>query len=128
MLAGKGTQGTLPKLLSKANQNHAIWFATTKSQPIDTGGTMKGGFGTVNAAKGNVDLDITMVTSSVKDAKAFAGSLNNQLIAAKAGVPQQFVSLVDALKIVAEDDRTKFKLNAPEKDLVALISLLAMGM
>jgi hypothetical protein len=128
MLAGKGAQGTLAKLLGKANQNHAIWFATTKSQPIDTGGTMKGGFGTVNTAKANVDLDITMVTSSVKDAKAFAESLNTQLAAAKAGIPPQFVSLVEALKIFAEDDRTKFKLNAPEKDLVALISVLAMGL
>ena len=129
MLGGKGVPGGLAKFLAKANQSHTMWFVSTKSAPIpDTGGTIKATFGTVNAGKGNVDLDATMVTSSVKDAKAFVDSTNNQLTALKSGVPPQFAGLVDALKVKAEDDRAKFKMSAPEKDLVALISLVAMGL
>jgi hypothetical protein len=128
MLAGKGAASSLTKLMGKTNMGHAIWFASTETAPMDTGGTRKGGFGNINTAKGNVDLDMTMLTSSVKDAKAFVEAMNQQLSSVKGGVPPQFVKLVDALKISAEDDRAKFKFSAPEKDIVALVSMLLMGM
>jgi hypothetical protein len=127
MLAGKGAPSALAKFMGKANMNHAIWFASTKSESLDTGGSRKGGFGTINTAKGNVDIDMTVVTTSVKDAKAFVASTNDAVSSVRGGVPPQFTKLVDALKITAEDDRAKFKFSAPEKDLVALLAMLLMG-
>jgi hypothetical protein len=128
MLAGKGTKGQLNTFLAKASPNSTVWLATTKPQPVPTGGTMKGAFGTLDATKGNVNLDMSIVMSSAKDAKGFVDQSTALLASSKSSIPPQFVKLVDALKLTAADDRANMKLSAAEKDLVAVITLALMNL
>ena len=128
MTAGKGTKGQMSAFLAKASPNSTVWLATTKPQPVPTGGTMKGAFGTVDAVKGNVNVDMSIVMSSAKDAKGFVDQSTQLIASAKSSIPPQFVKLVDALKLTAADDRANMKLAAAEKDLVAVITLALMNL
>jgi hypothetical protein len=128
MLAGKGTKGQLNTFLAKASPNSTVWLATTKPQPIPTGGTMKGAFGTLDAAKGNINLDMSIVMSSAKDAKNFVDQSLSMIASTKSSIPPQFVKLVDALKLTASADSANVKVSAAEKDLVGLLTLALMNL
>ncbi|MBA3500106.1 MAG: hypothetical protein M4D80_36395 [Myxococcota bacterium] len=128
MLAGKGTKGTINTFLAKASPNAAVWLATTKAQPVPTGGTMKGAFGTVDATKGNVNVDMSIVMSSAKDAKGFVDQSLALIASAKGSVPPQFQKLVDALKLTASAESANMKLSATEKELVSVITLALMNL
>lgn len=128
MLAGKGARGTLGTFLAKANPDAAIWLATTRSQPIQTGGTMKGAFGTVDAAKGNVRVDMSIVMGSPKEAKTFVDQATSLIASARNAIPPQFQALVDALKLSAAADAANVKLTASERDVLGLISLALMNL
>jgi hypothetical protein len=128
MLAGKGTKGTINTFLAKASPNATVWLATTKPQPVPTGGTMKGAFGTVDTAKGNVNVDMSIVMSSAKDAKGFVDQSLALIASAKGSIPPQFQKLVDALKLTASNDSANMKLSAAEKDLVGVITLALMNL
>jgi hypothetical protein len=128
MLAGKGTKGALNTFLAKASPNAAVWLATTKPQPVPTGGTMKGAFGTIDATKGNVNVDMSIVMSSAKDAKGFVDQSLALIASAKGSIPPQFQKLVDALKLTSSADSANMKLSAAEKDLVSVITLALMNL
>jgi len=128
MLAGKGTKGTLNAFLAKASPNAAVWLATTKAQPIQTGGTMKGAFGTVDTAKGNVNVDVSIVMASSKEAKGLVEQLTSLIASAKSAIPPQFQKLVDALRLSASADAANLKVTASEKDLLGLISVAVMNL
>lgn len=128
MLGGKGPKGQLTTFLGKANPNSTVWLATTKPQPVPTGGTMKGAFGTVDAAKGNVNVDMSILLSSAKDAKAFVDQSLALIASAKGAIPPQFQKLVDALKLTSSNDAANMKLSAAEKDLVGLLTLALMNL
>ena len=128
MLAGKGAKGTINTFLAKASPNSTVWLATTKPQPVPTGGTMKGAFGTLDAAKGNVNVDMSIVMSSAKDAKGFVDQSLALISSAKGSIPPQFVKLIDALKLTASAESANMKVSAAEKDLVGLISLALMNL
>ena len=128
MLGGKGPKGQLTTFLTKANPKSTVWLATTKPQPVPTGGTMKGAFGTVDASKGNVNVDMSILMSSAKDAKAFVEQVLALVASAKGSIPPQFQKLVDALKLTSANDSANMKLSAAEKDLVGLISLALMNL
>jgi hypothetical protein len=128
MLAGQGAKGQLPTLLAKANPSSTVWLATTKPQPVPTGGTMKGAFGTVDAAKGNVNVDMSILLSSAKDAKAFVDQSLALIASAKGSIPPQFQKLVDALKLTSSNESANMKLSAAEKDLVGLLSIALMNL
>jgi len=122
MIGGKGTQGAMTKLVGKASPGSAIWLATTKPTPVPTGGTMKAGFGTVDATRGNVALDMHMVMTTAKDAKKFVDDAVQLLTVARSQIPPQFAGLVDALKVSAAGDDASMKLVAAERDLLGLIT------
>jgi hypothetical protein len=128
MLGGKGTKGALNTFLAKASPSSAVWLATTKPQPVPTGGTMKGAFGTIEAVKGNVNVDMSVVMSSAKDAKTFVDQGLQLIASAKGSLPPQFQKLVDALKLTSSADSANMKLSATEKDLLGVISLALMNL
>jgi hypothetical protein len=127
MLAGKGTKGAINAFLAKAPSSSAVWLATTKPQSMPTGGTMKGGFGTIDATKGNINVDLSIVLSSAKEAKGFVDQATALLADARAGIPAQFAKLVDALKLSASAEAANVKLSASEKDLLAVLSFAMMN-
>ena len=128
MLAGKGTKGTLNTFLAKASSSAAVWLATTKAQPIQTGGTMKGAYGTVDTSKGNVNVDVSIVMASPKEAKGLVDQLTSLIASAKTAIPPQFQKLVDALRLSASADAAQVKRSAPEKDVLGLISVAMMNL
>jgi hypothetical protein len=128
MLAGKGTKGTINTFLAKAPSSATVWLATTKPQAMPTGGTMKGAFGTIDTTKGNVNVDVSIVLASAKEAKSFVDQVTALLTDARAGIPAQFVKLVDALKLSATNDAANVKLSATEKDVLSVLSLAMMNL
>ena len=128
MIAGKGTKGAINGLLQKSGQASTVWLAATKAQPVPTGGTMKGAFGKIDATKGNVSMDISAVLSSAQEAKQLVDQSTALIASAKANVPQQFVKLVDALKLTAAQDTANVKLVATEKDLLPVLAMAMMNL
>jgi len=128
MLAGKGTKGTINTFLAKASSSSAVWLATTKPQPVPTGGTMKGGFGTVDTSRGNVSVNMSIVMASAKEAKNFVDQATQMIASSKSALPAQFVKLVDALKLAASGDAANMRLVATEKDVLGLLSLAMMNL
>ena len=74
-------------------------------------------------AKGNVAMDMNIVLGSAKEAKSFVDEMLSTLASVKGAIPPQFQKLVESLKINAASDAANMKLNATEKDVMALVSL-----
>lgn len=123
MIAGKGTKGTINGFLAKAPSSAAVWLATTKPQPMPTGGTMKGGFGTVDTSKGTVNVDVSIVLASATEAKTFVDQVQQLIKGARDGIPAQFQKLVDAVKLSVKSDAANIKLSATEQDVLAVIAV-----
>ncbi len=128
MLAGKGAKGAITGLLPKANPSSTVWLAATKQQEMPTGGTMKGAFGSIDAAKGNVSMDMSIIMSSAKDAKAIVDQVTALLASAKKAIPPQLQKLVDALQLTSANDTTRVKLTASEKDVLGLLMMAMMNL
>jgi len=129
MLGGKGAKGAITSLLTKAPSSSSIWIATTKSRTLpDGGGTMKGAFGTVKTANSNIDLDMSVVMGSAKEAKSFIDSAVGQIASLRGNVPASFHKLIDAMKLTAAADNANLKLVATEKDIMSVVALALMSL
>ncbi|HLL21085.1 MAG TPA: hypothetical protein VK427_03090 [Kofleriaceae bacterium] len=126
MLAGKGARGAIGSYLAKVSPNAMVWLATTKPQPIQMGGTMKGAYGTLDEAKGNFSTDLSIVMASAKEAKAFVEQATQLIASTKSAIPPQFVKLVEAVKLSSAADAANLKVVASEQDVLGLISLVLM--
>jgi hypothetical protein len=128
MLGGKGAKGTLASYLVKARPSAAIWLASTKAQTVQAGVNMKGAFGTIDATKGNVAVDMNLVLASAKEAKDFVDQATALIASMKSSIPPQFQKLVDSLKLTAAADAANVKLTATEKDIASVIALAMMNL
>ena len=128
MIGGKGARGALASYLAKASSNAAIWLASTKAQNIQAGVNMKGAFGTINAAKGNIAVDLNLVLANAKEAKDFVAQATALIAQMKSSIPPQFAKLVDGLKLTAAADAANVKLTAPEKDIASVLAMAMMNL
>ena len=130
-MSGKGFSGSaLGKAVGKVNTNAAAWGATTESKSLQPGMNMKGGYGTLDVAKGNITVGAHVTLGSPAEATQAATEANKQLGQVKASgqLPAMFNSLLGSLKVTSAADELVIGASAPEKDVLAVAQMaMAMG-
>lgn len=129
-MGGKGAlaKSEVGKSIAKLNTAAAMWGAGEASKEIQPGVTVKGGYGTVTFAKGNLDADVHAVMSDATQATTMAASTKQQLDAAKQGqLPKTIVTMLSAVSIAAANDEVVLKGSFVEQDLLSVLALAAGG-
>jgi hypothetical protein len=127
-MGGKGAlaKSDLGKVVAKVNTSAAIWGATTADKELDAGITVKGGYGTVTYAKGNVAADIHATMASPGDATKMATMTGSQLDAAKQSgqLPPDLNAVLGAITVSADGDQVRIKASVGEKELLGALSVV----
>lgn len=130
-MGGKGAlaKGELGKTLGKANTSAPMWGAGLGEKELQPGVTVKGGYGAVKVAGGNVDVDVHGVMGSADQATTMATSANQQLGAAKSGgaLPPAVQTMLKSVTVAAAKDEVVVKASVGEKDLIGFLDM-AMAM
>ena len=131
-MGGKGAlaRSSIGKAIARTNTSAAMWGAGEETKEIESGVTVKGGYGAVKISKGNLDADVHAVMESAAAATTMAASANKQLDEAKQApqVPAMIVAMLKAVTIAAANDEVVLKANVVEKDLMSVLSLALSGM
>jgi hypothetical protein len=127
VLSGKGG-GTTGAMAAKIDTGATVWMAVIKEQQIQQGITMKGLYGTVKIAKGNVDGDLHVVTGDEKQATSLVTAFNKEMPNIQKGLPPAAKSLATSLKMSNTGAEVQATATSPEKDLLGLLGLVLGGM
>jgi hypothetical protein len=131
-MGGKGALARSPigKAIAKTSTSAALWGAGEETKEIEAGITVKGGYGAVKLASGNLDADVHAMMQTVAQATAMASKANKQLDDARQGgqLPPMIAGLLKAVTIVAVNDEVVLKANVVEKDLVNVLGLALGGL
>jgi hypothetical protein len=127
VLAGKGG-GTAGGMAAKIDTGATVWMAVIKEQQIQKGITMKGLYGTVKIAKGNVDGDLHVVTGDEAQATSLVTAFNKEMPNIQKGLPPAAQSLAKSLKMSSSGAEVQATATAVEKDLLGLLGLLLGSM
>lgn len=129
-MSGKGALGktSVGKTLAKVNTSAALWGAGEGNDEFQPGVTVKGGYGSVAFAKGNVDANLHATAGSAAQAKTMAESTQKQLDGARNNplLPPSLGLVLQAVTIATVNEEVVIKANVVEKDLVSALSL-ALG-
>jgi hypothetical protein len=129
-MGGKGFSGSgVGKVTGKVNTGASVWAATTEGKGLPTGGSMKGGYGTVDLAGGKVTIGAHITMGSPTEAGNTVTEVNKQLAAAKTsgGLPPPLPTLLAGLKVSAAGDEMVLAATETEDDVLAFAKL-AMAM
>jgi hypothetical protein len=130
MIVGKPAKGALKKFLAKTTSTSAAFFAVSEDEKSDVG-TMKGGYGGLDIAGGNLSLKITAVADSAASASAFADKAKSELKDNADQVRKQMpdlAKLFDATQFATNETEITVTNSASEKALGSLIPALASMM
>jgi hypothetical protein len=120
--------GTTGGMAAKIDTGATIWMAVIKEQQIQPGVTMKGLYGTVKVATGNVVGDLHVVLGDEKQASSLVTQANKELPNVQKNLPPAAQSLVKTLKLTAAGPEVNATASAPEKDLLGLLGMLLGAM
>jgi hypothetical protein len=126
-LSGKGG-GITGGMAAKIDTSATVWMAVIKEQQIQQGITMKGLYGTVKIAGGNVAGDLHVVTGDEKQAAQLVSAFNKEMPNIQKGLPPAAQSLAKSLKMSAAAAEVNATASSPEKDLLGLLGLLLGSM
>lgn len=118
---GGGTTGTMA---AKIDTSATIWMAVVKEQQIQAGITMKGLYGTVKVASGNIAGDLHVVTGDDKQAKTLVDAFNKEIPNVQKSLPPAAQALVKSMKMSSAGAEVNATASSPEKDLLGLLSLV----
>jgi hypothetical protein len=128
--SGKGALGktSVGKTLAKVNTSAALWGAGEGNDEFQPGVTVKGGYGSVAFARGNVEANLHATAGSAAQAKTMAESTQKQLDGARNNplLPPSLGLVLQAVTIATVNEEVVLKANVVEKDLVSALSL-ALG-
>jgi hypothetical protein len=90
--------------------------------------TVKGGYGSVLFAKGNVDANLHAQAANAAQAKTMADSTQKQLDGVRTNplLPSSIAGMLNAVSVATVDDEVVIKAIVVEKDLVGALAL-ALG-
>ena len=129
-MGGKGfAASALGKMAGKVNTGAAGWGATTEAKAVQPGMNMKGGYGSLDVANGNITVNAHVVLGSPAEAAKASTEANQQLVQVKTSgqLPAMFTTLLASLKVSSSADELVVGANAPEKDVLA-VAQMAMAM
>jgi hypothetical protein len=128
-MGGKGAlaKSDLGKALARVNTSAAIWGAGVGDKEVEPGVTVKGGYGQVTYAKGNVSAEVHAMMGSAAEATKMAASTSKQLDEAKQSgqIPAELIPVVKAIAVAADKDGLRVTASMPEKDLMGALSAVA---
>lgn len=126
-MSGKGAlaKTSLQKSIAKANTSATIWGAGELTKELQPGTTLKGGYGSFNGAKGNLDVDTHLTLGSAEQATKLATDAKNQIEQAQKGgmLPPALAGLVKGVAISAANDELVIKASATEKDVMSALDM-----
>lgn len=129
-MGGKGAlaKSGLGKSLGKLNTTATLWGAGEATKEVEPGVTVKGGYGQVSFAKGNLDADLHAVMASAAQAVTMATSTKKQLDEAKQNqLPPAIATVLKAVTIAPANDEVVLKGSFVENDLMSLLALALGG-
>lgn len=131
-MGGRGAlaRSALGKSLAKVNTSAAMWGAGEGDKDLEPGITLKGGYGTVTYAKGNVSADVHTTMGSAAEANKMASSANKQIDEAKQSgvVPPEIAAVLNAVTISVDKDQVRVMGSMVEKDLLGALALALGGL
>jgi hypothetical protein len=129
-MSGKGAlaKAELGKTLGKLNTSAAVWGAGNAGKDgkeIESGITVKLGYGTLVFAKGNLDVDVHAVMGDAKQAATMAAEAKTQIDQARQGgvMPPAISGMLKAVAITTANDEIVVKASVAEKDLASALEL-----
>ena len=127
-MGGKGAlaRTSVGKTLAKVNTSAALWGAGEGAKEFEPGIVIKGGYGAVAFAKGNVDANVHATLENPGQATAMASSAQKQLDEFRQNplIPSSIGALLKAITIAVAGDEVAIKANVIEKDLVAALDMV----
>jgi hypothetical protein len=129
MMGGKGVgkTGDMARNIKSVNTGAAVWAAVVQKEAM-SGGTMKGGYGSLDLAGGIMNLDGHMVMGSAKEASAAAAEANKQIAGAAGSLGPDMDKVIKAVKVSSAGDELVFKMSISEKDVMTLMGMLMSSM
>jgi hypothetical protein len=129
-MTGKGAlaKTVVGKTLAKVNTSAALWGAGEGNDEFQPGVTVKGGYGSVMFARGNVDANLHARAETAAQAKTMADSTQKQLDDARQNplLPSAIAGMLKAVTVATADDEVVIKASVVEKDLVGALTM-ALG-
>jgi hypothetical protein len=130
-MGGKGALGKsgVGKSIGRLSTAAMVWGAGDLTKEVEPGITVKGGYGAVTFAKGNLDADVHAVMASADQASKMATTTKKQLDDAKqGGLPPAISGMLKTVTIAPANDEVVLKGSFVEKDLMAVFALAMSGM
>ncbi len=124
MLAGKGA-GQASRLARKLDTAATVWMSVIQAQSIQKGIDMKAVFGTVKVAKGNFAADVRVVVGDKQQAADLVTAFNTELPKVQGTLPEAAQTLAKSMKIKATGPEVQATANAPEKQVLELLTMLS---
>jgi hypothetical protein len=111
------------KSIAKVNPSAALWVVGDKTQEIQPGITMKGGYATVALARGKLDADVHAVLADAAQAQALASGTQRQLDEARGApiLPPAIATVLKAITIAAAGDEVAIKASVADADLASAL-------
>ena len=129
-MTGKGALAKtgVGKTLAKVNTSAALWGAGEGNDEFQPGVTVKGGYGSLMFANGNVDANLHARAETAAQAKAMADSTQKQLDDARQNplLPSAIAGMLKAVIVATANDEVVIKASVVEKDLVGALTM-ALG-
>jgi hypothetical protein len=129
-MSGKGALAKtgVGRTLAKVNTSAAVWGAGEGNDEFQPGVIVKGGYGSVSFAKGNVDANLHATAANATQAKTMADSTQKQLDGVRKNplVPPSIGLMLQGVTIATAAEEVVIKASVIEKDLVTALSL-ALG-
>ncbi|HET7506226.1 MAG TPA: hypothetical protein VFK02_34640 [Kofleriaceae bacterium] len=131
-MGGKGAlvRSELARSIARTNTSATMWGASEVSEQIQDGVTVKGGYGAVKLANGNLDADVHAVMGSAAQATTMATTIHKQIDEARQGgqMPPGLISMLKTVTVAAASDELVVTAHLLEKDLLSVLSMaLALG-
>jgi hypothetical protein len=124
MLKGKAAKGALKGYLGKTTATSAVFFGVAKQDVIPDVGKMKGGWGTVDLAGGNISVKATLAVDSATAATKLAEMATAQIRQMAGEVQKQmpdFAKAINATTAAASGSEVTVSGSITEKLLVSII-------
>lgn len=124
MIGGKGATGDFTAVLAKVDTSAAAWMAMAEKQPVGSGGTMSGAYGSIKLDGGVIAGEANLVMGSAAEAKKMVAEANKELAQGASQMPANIAKLLKSVTVTSADATVVVKTSIPESEVSALVGLM----
>jgi hypothetical protein len=130
-MGGKGALARtgFGKTIAKVNTTAAIWGVVEGSNEVEPGVVVKGVYGALSFAKGNLDVNVHATMENPAQATKLADVMTKKLDEVRQGplVPATIAAVLKAVTIAIASEEVVLKVNVPEKDMLSALTVVLAG-